>query len=120
MTKNLCLFPIVSRVFYKEKRNKSDRQHGHSLEKKAYLKYPDDENHILHRTSTCIDRTLSEQGRTIYPLKLCPQCLVNNSNPLYWNRDVNAAANIRTILVSLILIQDLHSYPEDEKTIMRP
>ncbi|KAI9478164.1 MAG: hypothetical protein EXX96DRAFT_539293 [Benjaminiella poitrasii] len=80
---------------------------------------------ILYGTSTCPDRMLSEQGRTIYPLKLCPQCLVNNNNPLYWNRDVNAAANIRTILVNYIIsgfymIQDLHSYPEDEKIILKP
>ncbi|KAI9475987.1 MAG: hypothetical protein EXX96DRAFT_540550 [Benjaminiella poitrasii] len=86
------------RVSYRKKKHKSDGQHGHSPEKKAYLKCLDDENHILHRTSTCPDRMLS--GRTIYPLKLCPQYLVNNNNPLYWNRDVNVAGNIRTILVN--------------------
>ncbi|KAI9472335.1 MAG: hypothetical protein EXX96DRAFT_653467 [Benjaminiella poitrasii] len=87
----------------RKKKHKSDRQYVHPPEKKACLKCLDDENHILHTTSTCPDRPLSEQGRTIYPLKLCSQCLVNNNNPLYWNRDVNAAANIRTILVNYII-----------------
>ncbi|KAI9485805.1 MAG: hypothetical protein EXX96DRAFT_613656 [Benjaminiella poitrasii] len=85
-----------------DKKHKLDGQHVHPPEKKACLKCLDDENHILHRTSTCSDRTLSEQGRVIYPLKLCPQCLVNNNNPLYWNRDANTAADIRTILFNYI------------------
>ncbi|CAO3699142.1 unnamed protein product [Rhizopus microsporus] len=38
----------------------------------------------------------------IYPLKLCNQCPANGNNDLYWQRDVNAAANIRSVLIEYI------------------
>ncbi|GAA5811146.1 hypothetical protein MFLAVUS_004575 [Mucor flavus] len=60
------------------------------------LKCYDEENHILHRTSQ------STVKRVNYPLTLCLPCPVNNENRLYWNRDVKAAANIRSILVEYI------------------
>ncbi|KAG2235411.1 hypothetical protein INT48_005761 [Thamnidium elegans] len=70
-------------------------------ESRSGLKRYDDENYILHRTSQCHERRLSG-NRVNYPPKLCPKCTVNNGNRLYWNRDVNAAANIRSILVEYI------------------
>ncbi|KAI8375627.1 hypothetical protein EDC96DRAFT_571724 [Choanephora cucurbitarum] len=48
-------------------------------------------------TAKCYDNC------AIYPLKLCPQCPAINNASLFWNRDVNAATNIRSILVEYIL-----------------
>ncbi|KAG2233420.1 hypothetical protein INT48_007450 [Thamnidium elegans] len=95
---------IVSPLHTCNHRKKKHRSLGsgeNMIESRSSFKCYDDENHILNRTSQCPERRLSG-NRVNYRLKLCPQCPVNNGNRLYWNRDVNAAANIRSILVEYI------------------
>ncbi|KAI8077115.1 hypothetical protein BDF21DRAFT_473856 [Thamnidium elegans] len=95
---------IVSPLHTCNHRKKKHRSLGsgeNMVESRSSFKCYDDENHILNRTSQCPERRLSG-NRVNYRLKLCPQCPVNNGNRLYWDRDVNAAANIRSILVEYI------------------
>ncbi|CEG82009.1 hypothetical protein RMATCC62417_16141 [Rhizopus microsporus] len=55
---------------------------------------------VLCRFSACQAKTQTASTPIIYPLKLYRQCLAGNSGGnLVWNRDVNAALNIRLILV---------------------
>ncbi|GAA5806079.1 hypothetical protein HPULCUR_011607 [Helicostylum pulchrum] len=72
------------------------------------------QNHVLHKTNECPERVRSGRRRDIYPLKLCRQCQAgNNAGPLYWNRDVNAASNIKQILTAYVEQGfDLESRPE--------
>ncbi|CAO0801449.1 unnamed protein product [Mucor circinelloides] len=72
------------------------------VEKRSRMKCLDEEGNIIHLSSQCPDRRLFRQNNTIYSLKLCTQCPVNRNNDLYWQRDINAATNIRSILVEYI------------------
>ncbi|KAI9480854.1 MAG: hypothetical protein EXX96DRAFT_195520 [Benjaminiella poitrasii] len=106
---------------HRKKKHRSSFFWGNMIESRSTLKCYNEENHILHRTSQCPERRLTNNlffipyiitqlltslyslgNRVIYPLKLCPQCPANNENRLHWNRDVNAATSIRTILVEYI------------------
>ncbi|KAI9260967.1 hypothetical protein EDC94DRAFT_659997 [Helicostylum pulchrum] len=100
--------------FRTKKLHRSNGQDGHPDEKKAVLKCFNEENHVLHKTSECPERVRPGRSCDIYPLKLCRQCQAgNNAGPLYWNRDVNAASNIRQILTAYVEQGfDLESRPE--------
>ncbi|KAI8374079.1 hypothetical protein EDC96DRAFT_562794 [Choanephora cucurbitarum] len=77
---------------HRKKKHRSGGFDGNMFESRLTVKCYDEENHILHRAN----------NRAIYPLKLCPQCPANNNAGLFRNRDVNAATNIRSILVEYI------------------
>ncbi|CEI90553.1 hypothetical protein RMCBS344292_04875 [Rhizopus microsporus] len=72
------------------------------VENRPRRKCLDEEGRILHWSSRCPESRVVRQNNIIYPLKLCNQCPVNGNNDLYWKRDVNAAANIRSVLIEYI------------------
>ncbi|KAI8356100.1 hypothetical protein EDC96DRAFT_597502 [Choanephora cucurbitarum] len=86
---------------HRKKKHRSGGFDGNMFESRSTVKCYEEENHILHRTSQCPQKRRID-NRAIYPLKLCPQFPTNNNAGLFWNRDVNAAANIRSILVEYI------------------
>ncbi|GAA5810883.1 hypothetical protein MFLAVUS_004311 [Mucor flavus] len=59
---------------------------------------------MLWRTSACPLKTRTNYPAIIYPLKLCRQCLTGKDTDrnLLWDRDINAALNIRLILEDYI------------------
>ncbi|CEG76006.1 hypothetical protein RMATCC62417_10967 [Rhizopus microsporus] len=59
-----------------------------------------DNNSIIDRSSLCPNKTQTGYVPIIYLLKLCRQCPAGNAygGNLIWNRDVDAALNIRSIL----------------------
>ncbi|ORE15173.1 hypothetical protein BCV71DRAFT_274301, partial [Rhizopus microsporus] len=73
-----------------------------SVENRSRRKCLDEEGHIFHWSSRCSESRVVRQNNIIYPLKLCNQCPVNGNNDLYWQRDVNAATNIRSVLIEYI------------------
>ncbi|RCH90497.1 hypothetical protein CU097_010712 [Rhizopus azygosporus] len=79
---------------------------------KSRRKCLDEEGRILHWSSRCPERRAVRQNNIIYPLKLCNQCPVNGNNDLYWQRDVNVATNIRSVLIEYIRSNfNIHSQP---------
>ncbi|KAG1260817.1 hypothetical protein G6F68_007145 [Rhizopus microsporus] len=98
----------------RKKRKGFKRQHQDELQvnedtRRAIVAYGDAsirgtyrEGRILHWSSRCPESRIVRQNNMIYPLKLCNQCPANGNNDLYWQRDVNAAANIRSILIEYI------------------
>ncbi|KAL4208072.1 hypothetical protein AB4K20DRAFT_1970666 [Rhizopus microsporus] len=73
-----------------------------SVENRSRRKCLDEEGHIFHWSSRCPESRVVRQNNIIYPLKLCNQCPVNGNNDLYWQRDVNAATNIKSVLIECI------------------
>ncbi|CEG64497.1 hypothetical protein RMATCC62417_01458 [Rhizopus microsporus] len=57
---------------------------------------------IVGRTSDCSQRESGSYPPAIYQLKHCQLCPAANDRDIVWQRDVNAALNIRSILVSYI------------------
>ncbi|ORE03625.1 hypothetical protein BCV72DRAFT_337870 [Rhizopus microsporus var. microsporus] len=62
----------------------------------------DNGNHVICRTSECPERKPSSFPPAIYQLKYCKLCPVANGQDIVWQRDINAAINIRSMLVSCI------------------
>ncbi|CEI87241.1 hypothetical protein RMCBS344292_01658 [Rhizopus microsporus] len=71
-------------------------------EKNATLRCLDDNKRIVCRTSECSQREPSSYPPVIYQLKHCQLCPAANDRDIVWQRDVNAALNIRFILVSYV------------------
>ncbi|KAI8359169.1 hypothetical protein BD560DRAFT_405513 [Blakeslea trispora] len=88
----LLVLPCTS-VTTAKKKHRSGGFDGNTFESSSTLECYDEENHILHGTSQCPDQGVTG-NRSICPLKLCPQHPANNNTGLFWNRDVNSAANI--------------------------
>ncbi|KAI9486226.1 MAG: hypothetical protein EXX96DRAFT_614064 [Benjaminiella poitrasii] len=52
----------------------------------------------------CPYKSATSYSYTIYPLKLCKQCLAGSRRGNFvWDRDVNTAINIRSVLINYIL-----------------
>ncbi|KAG1259100.1 hypothetical protein G6F68_008348 [Rhizopus microsporus] len=71
-------------------------------EKNATLRCLDDSKRIVCRTSECSQREPSSYPPAIYQLKHCQLCSAANDRDIVWQRDINAALNIRSILVSYV------------------
>ncbi|KAG1178327.1 hypothetical protein G6F70_006237 [Rhizopus microsporus] len=69
-------------------------------EKNATLRCLDDNKRIVCRTLECSQREPSSYLPVIYQLKHCQLCPAANDRDIVWQRDINAALNIRSILVS--------------------
>ncbi|KAG1456331.1 hypothetical protein G6F57_015123 [Rhizopus arrhizus] len=57
---------------------------------------------IVGRTSECSQREPSSYLLIIYQLKSCQLCPTTNDCDIVWQRDINAALNILSILVSYV------------------
>ncbi|KAG1170380.1 hypothetical protein G6F70_001460 [Rhizopus microsporus] len=71
-------------------------------EKNATLRCLDDNKRIVGRTSECSQREPSSYPPVIYQLKHCQLCPAVNNRGIVWQRDINAALNIRSILVTYV------------------
>ncbi|CEI92676.1 hypothetical protein RMCBS344292_06929 [Rhizopus microsporus] len=71
-------------------------------EKNATLRCLDDNKRIVGRTSECLQREPSSYPLVIYQLKHCQLCPATNDCDIVWQRDINAALNIRSILVTYV------------------
>ncbi|ORE23380.1 hypothetical protein BCV71DRAFT_287444 [Rhizopus microsporus] len=71
-------------------------------EKNATLRCLDDNKRIVCRTLECSQREPSSYLPVIYQLKHCQLCPAANDRDIVWQRDINAALNIRSILVSYV------------------
>ncbi|CEI86956.1 hypothetical protein RMCBS344292_01378 [Rhizopus microsporus] len=71
-------------------------------EKNASLRCLDDNKRIVCRTSECAQSEPSSYPPVIYQLKHCHLCPAVNDYDIVWQRDINAALNIRSILVSYV------------------
>ncbi|CEI87347.1 hypothetical protein RMCBS344292_01764 [Rhizopus microsporus] len=71
-------------------------------EKNATLRCLDDSKRIVCRTSECSQREPSSYPPAIYQLKHCQLCSAANDRDIVLQRDINAALNIRSILVSYV------------------
>ncbi|KAG1228377.1 hypothetical protein G6F67_007862 [Rhizopus microsporus] len=70
--------------------------------KNATLRCLDDNKRIVCRTSERSQREPSSYPPAIYQLKHCQLCPAANDRDIVWQRDINAALNIRSILVSYV------------------
>ncbi|KAI9486532.1 MAG: hypothetical protein EXX96DRAFT_646335 [Benjaminiella poitrasii] len=61
----------------------------------------------------CPYKSATSYPYTVYPLKLCKQCLARSRRGnLVWDRDVNAVINIRSVLINYILsVCNINSRP---------
>ncbi|CEG70826.1 hypothetical protein RMATCC62417_06651 [Rhizopus microsporus] len=71
-------------------------------EKNATLRCLDDNKRIVGRTSECSQRAPSSYPPVIYQLKHCQLCPTANDRDIVWQRDINAALDICSILVSYV------------------
>ncbi|CEG63543.1 hypothetical protein RMATCC62417_00670 [Rhizopus microsporus] len=71
-------------------------------EKNATLRCLDDNRRVVCRTSECLQREPNSYPPVIYQLKHCQLCPAANDRDIVWQRDINAALNIRSILVSYV------------------
>ncbi|CEI91939.1 hypothetical protein RMCBS344292_06215 [Rhizopus microsporus] len=81
-------------------------------EKNATLRCLDDNKRIVDRTSECPQRESNSYPPVIYQLKHCQLCSVANDRDIVWQRDINAALNIRSILVSYVESNYSTVFPE--------
>ncbi|CEG64745.1 hypothetical protein RMATCC62417_01666 [Rhizopus microsporus] len=82
------------------KRRKKVRLRG---ENNASLRCLDDDKRIVCRTSESPQREPSSKLSSGHDqLKHCQLCPAANDRDIVWQRDVNAALNIRSILVSYV------------------
>ncbi|CEI93850.1 hypothetical protein RMCBS344292_08076 [Rhizopus microsporus] len=71
-------------------------------EKNATLRCLDDNKRVVCRTSECPQREPSSYPPVIYQLKHCQLCPATNDRDIVWQRGINAALNIRSILVTYV------------------
>ncbi|CEJ01240.1 hypothetical protein RMCBS344292_15274 [Rhizopus microsporus] len=86
--------------------NKYERQKLEKVrlqgEKNATLRCLNDNKRIVGRTSECPQREPNSYPPVIYQLKHCQLCPAANDRDIVWQRDINAALNIRSILVTYV------------------
>ncbi|CEJ00088.1 hypothetical protein RMCBS344292_14157 [Rhizopus microsporus] len=98
--KQIIVFVTLNNMnFFMLKRKKKIRL---QREKNATLRCLDDNKRIVGRTSECSQRAPSSYPPVIYQLKHCQLCPTANDRDIVWQRDINAALNICSILVSYI------------------
>ncbi|CEG67802.1 hypothetical protein RMATCC62417_04171 [Rhizopus microsporus] len=71
-------------------------------EKNATLRCLDDNKRVVCRTSECPQREPSSYPPVIYQLKHCQLCPATNDRDIVWQRGINAALNICSILVTYV------------------
>ncbi|ORE15940.1 hypothetical protein BCV71DRAFT_237091 [Rhizopus microsporus] len=71
-------------------------------QKNAAMYCLDDDRYVICRTSQCSERMPGNFPPAIYQLKQCKLCPAGNGQDIAWQRDINAAINIRSIMVSYI------------------